>query len=526
MHTEPTSKSINSNKNEELGFYRWEYDGDSKCYTNIDASFSELTGYSPEECLQANFRFAIIHQDDIDWINHKPKGSNRFHKEYRITTKNNGLIWVRDTINIDIRANNKIVMHGHMIDITDQKAVETAMQTLATSAPNDGNSDFFYECVKNISHVYHAKYAFIGLLNRDRNTVSTLAVWANNEKADNFEYDLEGTPCQDIIRLVKELIPTNVQALYPQDVLLQHMGVDSYFGTPLTNDNGDMIGLIAILDDNPMQLTSWTAPVLSLFSRRISVELEKRDQHENLIKMIEIAEAANRAKSDFLANISHELRTPMHAIMGFSSQGIRRIDKVDSDKILSYFTHINNSASNLLHLLNNLLDISKLESGKFDIIKSKNCINHRLENCISEQQLSIKNNSLTIEISPNENIEAFHFDANKISQVISNLLSNSIKFSPAGGKIEIKMDVSNNESGKIFTFKIIDQGPGIPDAELLNVFDKFVQSSRTNTGAGGSGLGLAICQNIIESHNGKIWAQSSESNETGAILIFELPMES
>lgn len=500
----------------------WEYDAINEQYLHIDKSICNLTGHSLENWKSSQFRHKHIHEDDKDWAITFPEYETTFEKEYRIKSASGKIIWVRDTITVVKQPGLPYRYHGYMTDISDQKAVENAMQTLAIGASDDEDNVFFEECVKNISNVYSAKYAFIGILSEDKLRVKTLAVWANGELADNFEYDLKHTPCEDVLCMKKELIPTNVAGLYPKDELLVQMGVDSYFGTPLTPVKSEMTGLLSILDDEPMHLTSWTAPVLSLFASRISVELKKREQNTYLKQMMKESQAASIAKSEFLANMSHELRTPMHSILAFSDLGLRQHENAPRDKLGDYYSNIKNSASNLMLLINDLLDLSKLESGTTELIKEKSCLYKLTLNCIEEQRLSIETKKLTVTTTKDE-ISTGYFDRNKIGQVIRNLLSNAIKFSPNGSNINIKIFNSIIDHQNVIGFNIKDEGPGIPTNETESIFEKFIQSSLTKNGAGGTGLGLAISKEIIQLHHGNI--RINQQPNSGASFEFTFPTD-
>jgi len=258
----------------------------------------------------------------------------------------------------------------------------------------------------------------------------------------------------------------------------------------------------------------------------LNFELEKelvvRKQAE------EAANRANRAKSEFLANMSHELRTPMHAILGFSELGIKRLTSGDlkKEKLTRFFQKIKDSGDRLLKLLNSLLDLSKLEAGKMSY---EMCITNLLpiiNESIEEFESRLKEKKLTLKVAPTTIGTEAYFDDFRIGQVIRNLLSNAIKFSPEGGNIVIyfqKVPLKNNGQQEI-QVSVIDQGVGIPQEELESVFDKFIQSKRTNLGNGGTGLGLAICREIIHAHHGKIWASLNPSS-SGVILSFTLPLK-
>jgi signal transduction histidine kinase len=249
---------------------------------------------------------------------------------------------------------------------------------------------------------------------------------------------------------------------------------------------------------------------------RLNEQLEASAREAN--RLAQEAVVANRAKSEFLANMSHELRTPLHSIISFASFGIKKYTSARPEKLLDYFSRIRQSGKTLLELLNDLLDLAKLESRKAvftfepaDITVLVEAVKSELETMLSERHLQVRDEGADFH-------EPVMLDSNKIQQVLRNLLNNAIKFSPEGGIIGVGIRRSDGS----VRVSVLDQGPGVPPDELEAVFDKFVQSSKTKTGAGGTGLGLAICREIITAHKGRIWAQNRP--EGGAVFSFEIPL--
>ncbi len=255
-------------------------------------------------------------------------------------------------------------------------------------------------------------------------------------------------------------------------------------------------------------------------------EIEERKQVEASLEMAkDEAESANQVKTEFLANISHELRNPMHQIASYAKFGVEKYHRITDEKRIHYFNQIKNSSSRLMVLLNNLLDLSKHESGRMEYQVKENDLSKIIDDAICEVKLSLEEKQLAVELENNNAAESVYCDSYKIGQVVRNLLSNTIKFSSDNQKIQINIVASTFEKdGRTMPaamVSVIDQGVGIPEDEINTIFDKFNQSSRTKSNVGGTGLGLSICQQIIKAHQGKIWAENNPGG--GATFKFMLP---
>ncbi|WP_461536032.1 sensor histidine kinase [Spongorhabdus nitratireducens] len=235
------------------------------------------------------------------------------------------------------------------------------------------------------------------------------------------------------------------------------------------------------------------------------------------------AERANRLKSEFLHNMSHELRTPMHAILSFSELGGMETDDGERESLKEYFTLINTSGQQLLGLLNDLLDLSKLEAGKVDYqmaeenpVQLVKDVMHQLSPLLTEKQQKL-------DILNDQSVPMISCDKVRIRQVLTNLMGNAIKFSPDGSTIAVELECEKQGSEEGITLKLKDQGVGIPEDELEAIFDKFTQSSKNASGSGGTGLGLAISREIINDHGGSVHATNRRSG--GACFRIWLPLK-
>ena len=231
-----------------------------------------------------------------------------------------------------------------------------------------------------------------------------------------------------------------------------------------------------------------------------------------------LAAAANEAKSEFLANISHELRTPLHGIASYARFGCDEFTSADRGELRDYFAQIEDCSQTLLHLVNELLDLSKLEAGKMQFEFLPVCIGELASGIVDEFNSICARNQVRVEYHPPEDDLPMLADPERIKAVLRNLISNAVKFSPPEGRVAVRL----RSTGESMLLSVTDQGPGIPEDELEAIFDKFVQSTKTKSGAGGTGLGLAICREIVAGHQGRIWAENGRDH--GAIFWCDLPI--
>jgi two-component system, sensor histidine kinase and response regulator len=235
------------------------------------------------------------------------------------------------------------------------------------------------------------------------------------------------------------------------------------------------------------------------------------------------AEMASQAKSEFLRNMSHEFRTPLHAMISFSSYGIKEYESAERTQLKQYFEMMQKGAQRLARLVDGVLDLARMEQGEQIFAMQRARVKDVIQRASETVESLIKEKGLTLEIAcKDEALEAV-CDQDKIVQVLTNLLGNAIKFTPSGKRIIIEAVVDDQpEHDRKLTLSVIDEGIGIPDDEVEMIFESFRQSSRTDTGAGGTGLGLAICRNIVMAHHGRIWAENN-TNQSGARVCFTMP---
>jgi len=229
-------------------------------------------------------------------------------------------------------------------------------------------------------------------------------------------------------------------------------------------------------------------------------------------------EAASRHKSEFLANMSHELRTPLNAIIGFSQVLRRRLFGEINEKQEEYLEDILSSGNHLLSLINDVLDLSKVEAGQVELEIAAFSLREALERGVVmvREPATQRGVRLTLEAAPD--VDLVEGDERRLRQVVFNLLSNAVKFTPAGGSVV----VATERAGEEVQVSVTDTGPGIAPEDHERIFEEFQQTDVGATQREGTGLGLALSRRLVELHGGRIWVESEPGR--GSRFVFTLPL--
>jgi len=502
--------------------------------TIFNERWAEIIGYTLEEISPVSIETweRFTHSDDLklsDELLEKHFNGDLDYYEYeaRIRHKNGEWVWVLDRGKVATWSEDgkPLLMSGTRQDITARKQAEQSIiesekaLAKAQKISKTGSWKWYLTSQK----VYWSKemYRLMGYKNRSD--------WPNLVMFDIFlsrinSADREKT-VSELKKGIDEGLPFKIEfRTIPIDESPRLM--EAYCDLE-TDSFGNHVSILGTASD----ITEEREAQNIIKGHQQLLEKEVADRTKDLMQAKEVAEAANLAKSEFLANMSHELRTPMHHIYGFAQLGISRFD-TQKEKIPEYLENVITASGRMMKLVENLLDLSSLETGKSQYTFSMNDVFSINNEVVSGCKAELNEKGIEILEAKPTIPTAVICDWNKVRQIFQNLLSNAIKFSGIGKRIYVSYDLksvpvfkseSNNQEDLYLLVSIKDEGLGIPESELDFIFDRFTQSSKTKTGAGGTGLGLAICKEIIQAHNGKIWAENNP--EGGATFSFMLPYE-
>ncbi|MFC2041103.1 ATP-binding protein [Chloroflexota bacterium] len=265
----------------------------------------------------------------------------------------------------------------------------------------------------------------------------------------------------------------------------------------------------------------------ALEKRKLELQINEYQQHlkernAELEIAIRAAEAANQVKSDFLASMSHELRTPLNAIIGFSQVLQKQYFGKLNEKQSQYVRDVLESGEHLLSLINDILDLSKIEAGKMELELSQVKIKDLLENSLVMIKEKVLVHGISLNFHTSGDLEGLEImaDERRLKQVMFNLLSNAAKFTPDGGAISVE----GKKQGKELNISVSDTGIGIASEEQERIFEEFYQvSGSVKDKTPGTGLGLPLTKSIVEMHSGRIWVESAGQGK-GSQFSFTLPV--
>jgi len=301
-------------------------------------------------------------------------------------------------------------------------------------------------------------------------------------------------------------------------VVFEQQGLRAVLAVPLLFEQR-IIGALVVWRREPGEFAPGVVNLLQTFaSQSVLAILNAQLFCEVKEKSLEL-EAASLHKSEFLANMSHELRTPLNAIIGFSEVLSERMFGEVNDKQAEYLSDILESGRHLLSLINDILDLSKIEAGRMELEPTDFDFTGAVENALALIRERAHRRGITLERTIDEHVGLIRADERKVKQVLLNLLSNALKFTPEGGEISVRAELRDGMA----EISVTDTGVGIAPEDQEAVFEEFRQVGTAEKKVEGTGLGLAISRKFIELHGGRIWVKSQVG--TGSTFAFTLPLQ-
>jgi len=300
---------------------------------------------------------------------------------------------------------------------------------------------------------------------------------------------------------------------------LRDLNITAMVGLPLIV-RGRVYGACFVCDFVPSERAFGSAEVTRFEGvvRLLALACQSADLHERSERLLEEALAANRHKSAFLAHMSHELRTPLNAIIGFSEVLGEKVFGELTDKQAEYITDIHESGHHLLSLINDLLDIAKIEAGRLELSPAEFDLPATIENTFVLLKDRASSRGVTLRNQLDGDIGLITADERKVKQVLINLLTNAVKFTPEGGTVSLH----GRSSDDALSISVVDTGIGIKPEDCAVIFDEFRQAdSDSAKEIEGTGLGLALSKRLVELHGGRIWVESELGQ--GTTFAFTLP---
>jgi signal transduction histidine kinase len=294
-------------------------------------------------------------------------------------------------------------------------------------------------------------------------------------------------------------------------------GIRAILAVPMVRE-GHLIGCLVVSRNQPGDFPAETIDLLRTFAAQSALAIQNARLFHELADKSRQLEAASQHKSEFLANMSHELRTPLNAIIGFSEVLAQGMFGAINEKQTEYLKDILESGRHLLSLINDILDLSKIEAGRMELEAADFDLPSAIENALVLVRERAIRRGIRLGSTIDTRLGMIAGDERKVKQVLLNLLSNALKFTPEGGQIDVAARLHDD----VAEVSVADTGIGIAPTDQDTVFEEFRQVGTADKKAEGTGLGLALSRKFIELHGGTIRVQSEVGR--GATFSFTLPV--
>ncbi len=445
-----------------------------------------------------------------------------FESRLRLKNRNRFLQVRLSNLNNDLRRD---VPEGYLIimrDVTLRRKTENIIMRIAGAISGETGEAFFQSLTHHLTETLEVDYCLLGEIREDNPDICHPEAFhsRHNDRFDPAPFKLEGTPCELILEEKKTLVyADSIRDRFPDDPMIKKYQVQAYATTPLMTSSGQVVGLLLVMTREMLDQEDILKSVLRIFGNRAAAEIERRRYEQRLITERNRANEMNTLKNNFLSNMSHEVRTPLNSIIGFASLLKEEIDKDEHREFLGY---IEDGGQRLLHTINDLLDLSILESAPARIDIMRLDLESEVLEAISVMQNLADDKNLSLEYTVKKPSVKIMADSRMVNQILRKIIDNALKFTPEGG-VTVEVDTGWKGSRKYGIVRVSDSGIGIDESFLPHIFDEFKQESQ---GLGrkyeGVGLGLTIAKKVATLLEGNIEVQTEKGK--GTVFSIWLPM--
>ena len=305
----------------------------------------------------------------------------------------------------------------------------------------------------------------------------------------------------------------------PHLQILRDAGWRSLIAVPMLRE-GQIVGSLIVRRKRTGDFSEETVDLLETFASQSALALLNAQLYRELKQQSLELELASRHKSEFLASMSHELRTPLNAVLGFSEVLLERMFGDINERQEEYLRDIHGSGKHLLELLNEILDLSKVEAGRMELEYSSFDLRALLEDAASMLRERAATHGIDLRVETSADVGPVYSDELRLKQVVLNLMTNAVKFTGDGGSVVVRAE----RSGPEIEITVKDTGIGVPETDRERIFESFQQGGRGSSREEGTGLGLTLSRRIVELLGGRMWLESEVG--VGSTFGFSLPISS